>query len=84
MAFAWCHDDELQNARKFPEFWACDTTFGVTKEQLYLFFIAGIDENIKVFTLFRCFMPSKEARVYNWALMIAFKNLVGELALSFN
>ena len=31
--FACCHDDELQNARKYPEFWAYDTTFGVTKEQ---------------------------------------------------
>ena len=29
-------------------------------------------------------MPSKEARVYNWVLMIALENLVGEGALSFN
>ena len=29
-------------------------------------------------------MPSKEARAYNWPLRIAFKNIVGELALSFN
>ena len=84
VAFAWCHDDELQNARKFPEFWACDSTFGVTKEQRNLFLMAGIDGNNKVFTIFRCFMPSKEARAYNWALRIAFKNLVGEHALSFN
>ena len=84
VAFAWCHDDELQNAIKFPEFWACDTTFGVTKEQRNLFLMAGIDGNNKVFTIFHCFMPSKEARAYNWALRIAFKNLVGEHALSFN
>ena len=84
VAFAWCHDDELQNAIKFPELWACDTTFGVTKEQRNLFLVAGIDGNNKVFTIFRCFMPSKEARAYNWALRIAFKNLVGEQALSFN
>ena len=84
VAFAWCHDDELQNARKFPEFWACDTTFGVTKEQRNLFLVAGIDGNNKVFTIFRCFMPSKEARAYNWALRIAFKNLIGPQALRFN
>ena len=84
VAFAWCHDDELQNARKFPEFWACDTTFGVTKEQRNLFLVAGIDGNNKVFTIFRCFMPSKEARAYNWALRIAFKNLIGAQALSYN
>ena len=29
-------------------------------------------------------MPSKEARAYNWSLRIAFKNLIGEQALSFN
>ena len=29
-------------------------------------------------------MPSKNARAYNRALRIAFKNLVGEVALSFN
>ena len=84
VAFAWCHDDKLQNARKLPECWACDTTFGVTKEQCNLFLVAGIDGNDNFFAIFRCFMPSKEARAYNWALRIAFKNLVGELALSFN
>ena len=84
VAFAWSHDDELKNAMKFPEFWACDTTFGVTKEQRNLFLMAGIDGNNKVFTIFHCFMPSKEARAYNWALRIAFKNLVGEHALHFN
>ena len=52
VAFAWCYDDELQNARKFPESWACDTTFGVTREQRNLFLIAGIDGNNKVFTIF--------------------------------
>ena len=84
VAFAWSHDDELQNAMKFPEFWACDTTFGVTREQRNLFLMAGIDGNNQVFTIFHCFMPSKEARAYNWALRIAFKNLVGEQALNFN
>ena len=29
-------------------------------------------------------MPSKEVRAYHWALRIAFKNLIGEQALSFN
>ena len=46
--------------------------------------MADIDGNNKVFTIFKCFVPSKEARAYNWALRIAFENLVGELALGFN
>ena len=52
VSFAWCYDHELQNARKFPEFWACDTNFGVTKEQRNVFFVEGIDGNNKVFTIF--------------------------------
>ena len=43
-----------------------------------------IDANNKVFTIFRCFVPSKEAHSYNWTLRIAFKNLDGELVISFN
>ena len=46
--------------------------------------MAGIDGNNKVFTIFRYFMTSKEARVYNWVLRIVFKNLVGEHSLNFN
>ena len=56
---------------------ACDTTFGVTKEQRNLFLFAGIDSNNKVFIVFRCSIPSKEARAYNWAQRIAIRHLVG-------
>ena len=42
VAFAWCHEEELQLANMFPEFLACNVTFGVTKEQINLFLIAGI------------------------------------------
>ena len=84
VAFAWCHDEELRRAKMFPEFLACDTTFGVTKEQRNLFLFAGIDGNNKVFTAFRCFMPSKETRAYNWALRVAFRHLLGDSILSYN
>ena len=84
VTFVWCHDDELQNARKLYEFLGCDTTFGVTKEQRILFLVTGIDVNNKFFTIFCYFMPSKEAHIYSWTLRIAFKNLVGELTISFN
>ena len=57
VVFTWCHDDELQNTRKFPEFWVCDTTIGVTQEQRNWFLVAGIDGNNKVLTIFRYFMP---------------------------
>ena len=38
VAFAWCHDEELRLCKMFPEFLACDVTFGVTKERRNLFF----------------------------------------------
>ena len=84
VAFAWCHDEELRAATMFPEFLACDTTFGVTKEQRNLFLFAGIDGNNKVFTAFRCFMPSKETRAYNWALRVALRHLLSDHILSYN
>ena len=33
VAFARCHNEESQLANMFPEFLACDFTFGVTNEQ---------------------------------------------------
>ena len=33
VAIVWCSGEEMRLARMFPEYWACDTTFGVTKEQ---------------------------------------------------
>ena len=84
VAFAWCHDEELRLARMFPEFMACDTTFGVTKEQRNLFLFAGVDGNNKTFTAMRCFMPSKELRAYNWAMRAALPILITQKTLSLN
>ena len=62
----------------------CDTTFGVTKEQRNLFLFAGVDGNNKVFTVFHCFVPSKEARAYHWDLRSALPHLLTEVTLSYN
>ena len=37
VAFAWCNDEKLYNARIFPECLACNPAFNVTKEQRNLF-----------------------------------------------
>ena len=84
VAFAWCSDDELRLANMFPEFLSCDVTFGVTKEQRNLFLFAGIDGNNKVFTCFHCYMPSKEARAFNWALRSALVQLLSSSILHLN
>ena len=68
----------------FPEFLACDVTFGVTKERRNLFLIAGVDGNKKVFTCFHCFMPSKQAKAFHWALQVAARHLLTDNILSFN
>ena len=78
VAFAWCHDEENRKYKMFPEFLACDMTFGVNKEKRNLFICTGIDGYNKSFTAFRCFMPSKQKRAYKWAIGIAFPLLVGD------
>ena len=36
--FAWCHDKEVNTATMFPDFWGCDTMFGLKfiKKTLYI------------------------------------------------
>lgn len=68
----------------FPVFLCCDFTFGVTKEQRNLFVIADIDENNKVFSCFYCYMPSKEARAFNWSLHSATIQVLANNALLSN
>ena len=84
VSFAWCHDDQLRLVRMYPEFIACDTTFGVTKEQRNLFLFAGIDGNNNTFSAMQCFMPSKEIRAYDWALRAALPYLVTTQTLLYN
>ena len=67
-----------------PEYMACDTTFGVTKEQRSLFVIARIDGHNKVFTNMRYFMCSKETKAYHWAMKTELRHLVIDTTLSFN
>ena len=68
----------------FPEYMACDTTFGVTKEQRNICISAGIDGHNKVFTAMRCFVPSKETKAYHWVMITALRHLVAGTTLSFN
>ena len=57
MVFAWCSDEDLRIARMIPEYMACDTKFGVTRDERNLFVVTGIDGHNKVFTAMRFFMP---------------------------
>ena len=59
VAFAWCHDEALRLCQIFPDFLACDVTFGVTKERRNLFLLAGVDGSNNVFTCSHCYMPPK-------------------------
>ena len=65
VACAWCSNEDLRMARLFPEYMACDTTFGVTKEQKNLFVVDVINGHNKMFTVKRCFLPSKETKAYH-------------------
>ena len=68
----------------YPEFLACDVTFGVSKEQRNLLLCVGIDGNNKIFPAMHCFMPSKELRAYHWAFNTALPYLLTTDSLAFN
>ena len=82
VAFAWCHEEELCFCQIFSEFLGCDVTFGVTKERIKLFLIAGIDVNNKIFTCFHSFMPSKQASACHWDLRVVERHFLLTLSLN--
>ena len=67
VAVAWALDEEILEFEKFPEFVACDITFGVNRNQRNLALAVVIDGNKKVSTCMRCLMPSKERRAYSYS-----------------
>ena len=84
VAFAWAHDDEIRCAEMFPEMIGIDITFGVNKQRRELLVAAGIDGDKKVFTAFRCFIPSKQENTYTWILNEAMSYLLTPKVLMFN
>ena len=84
VAFAWAHDDELRNAEMYPEFLAGDITFGVNRERRELLLLAGIDGRHRIFTAFRCFIPSKQEQAYTWIFKEAIPHLLTNNVLKYN
>ena len=84
VALAWAHDEEIRMATMFPEFFAADMTFGVNKQQRDIFLFAGVDGNMKTFSAFRIFMPSKQRVAYDWAINHAAVHLLGSRTLLHN
>jgi hypothetical protein len=77
VAIAWALDEEIQEFEKFPEYVACDITFGVNRNQRNLALAVVVDGNNRVSTCMRCLMPSKERRAYSWLFSVAFPFLLG-------
>lgn len=84
VAFAWCHDEELRNAEMYPEFLASDITFGVNTERRDLLLVCGIDGRNRIFTAFRCFIPSKQEQAYTWIFDEALPHLLTNKVLKYN
>ena len=84
VAFAWAHDDEVKNTEMYPEFLAADVTFGVNRERRDLLLVAGIDGRHRIFTSFRCFIPSKQEQTYTWIFKVAMPHLLSKQALKYN
>ena len=71
VSLAWCHEEECRKIRMFPEFLCGDMTFGVNRQKRNLYVFTGIDGHNKLFTGFRCWMPSKQKEAYLWAINVA-------------
>ena len=84
VAFAWAHDEELKSTEMYPEYLAADVTFGVNRERRELFLVAGIDGRHRVFTSFRCFIPSKQEHAYTWVINQAMPHLLSNNVLRYN
>lgn len=84
VAFAWAHDEEIKSTMMYPEFLAADITFGVNRQRRDLFLVAGINGNNRVFTSFRCFIPSKQENAYTWICNQAMPHLLSTDVLKFN
>ena len=84
VAFACAHDDEVKNTEMYPEFLAADVTFGVNRERRDLLLVAGIDGRHRIFTSFRCFIPSKQEQTYTWIFKVAMPHLLSKQALKYN
>ena len=68
----------------YPEFFCADVTFGVNRQHRELLLVVGIDGNNKVFTGFRCFIPSKQEHPYTWIFNEAMPHLLTNDILKYN
>ena len=75
---AWCHDDEKRKVNMFPEYLSFDTTFGLNRQRRSLFLAVGTDGSNKVFSAFRCWMPSKQKSAFYWTISQAMPFLFGK------
>ena len=67
----------------YPECLGMDLTFGTNKQRRPLFLVAGVDGSNHTFTMFRAFMPSKQARAFRWVILKALPALVGSETLKY-
>ena len=75
VSIAWAMDEEVEELLKFSEYCACDVTFGLNRQQRNMALVVVVDNNNKVSTVGRCYMPSKERRAYNWLFSQALPSL---------
>ena len=77
VAAAWAREDEVELFTKFPQVFMFDVTFNTNSEKRPLGVSLGLDGDMKSFSPFRVFMPSKCAWVYNWIFGHVIPNLLG-------
>lgn len=60
VSIAWCLDEEKEEFNNYPEYIACDVTFGLNRNQRNVALLAVVDGEMKVSTVLRALMPSKQ------------------------
>ena len=77
LAVGWSRDEDLNNLYKFPEVLKMDCTFKTNREGRPLFSIVGRDSNHKLYTIFRCLLPSEKKAIFHTLLVNVLPKIIG-------
>ena len=82
LAVGWSRDEDLCSLYKYPEVLKMDCTFKTNCEGRPLFSIVARDSNHKLFTVFRCLLPSEKKAIFHTLLVNVIPKILGPTTCS--
>ena len=82
LAVGWSRDEDLCSLYKYPEVLKMDCTFKTNREGRPLFSIVARDSNHKLFTVFRCLLPSEKKAIFHTLLVNVIPKILGPTTCS--